>query len=99
MISNEDVKKLALLARLNLSEPEAQRLHKDLNSILGYMERLQKVDVSKVDPMSHVHGATNVFREDELKPSLPVEAALELAPDHSGRFIRVPIVIDQGGEN
>lgn len=99
MISDEDVKKLAHLARLNPSEQETHRLRQDLNSILGYVEGLQKVDVSKAEPMSHVHGSTNVFREDLLSPSLPVDAALELAPDHSGRFIRVPIVIDQSGEN
>lgn len=99
MISEKDILKLARLARLTVQSDEVSRLVGDLNSILGYVEKLQSVDVSKIEPMSHVHGVTNVFREDIAEPSLPIEQTLAAAPDASGRFIRVPIVIDQGGEN
>lgn len=99
MISESDVQKLARLARLTLSGAETTKLTGDLNSILGYVEMLKSVDVSKIEPMSHVHGSTNVFRADAVEQSLPVEDALKGAPDSSGRFIRVPIVIDPGAEN
>lgn len=99
MITKEDVFKLARLSRLLVNDAEATKLLQDLNSILGYVARLEQVDVSKVEPMSHVHGSTNVFREDAQEPSLPSQCVVDMAPDHSGRFIRVPIVIDQSGEN
>lgn len=99
MISKEDILKLARLSRLVVNDAEATRLLQDLNSILGYVARLEQVDVSKVEPMSHVHGSTNVYREDVVEPSLPSQSAMDMAPDHSGRFIRVPIVIDQGTEH
>jgi aspartyl-tRNA(Asn)/glutamyl-tRNA(Gln) amidotransferase subunit C len=99
MISKEDILKLARLSRLVVNDAEATRLLQDLNSILGYVARLEQVDVSKVEPMSHVHGSTNVYREDIVEQSLPSQSVLDMAPDHSGRFIRVPIVIDQGTEH
>ena len=99
MISKEDILKLARLSRLVVNDAEATRLLQDLNSILGYVARLEQVDVSKVEPMSHVHGSTNVYREDVVEPSLPSQSVMDMAPDHSGRFIRVPIVIDQGTEH
>lgn len=99
MISEADILKLARLAKLTLGKEEASKLTNDLNSILGYVKNLEAVDVSKIEPMSHVHGITNVFRDDKIEPSLPVEQTLAGAPDSSGRFIRVPIVIDQGTEH
>ncbi|MBN8551231.1 MAG: Asp-tRNA(Asn)/Glu-tRNA(Gln) amidotransferase subunit GatC [Deltaproteobacteria bacterium] len=99
MISESDLVKLARLARLTLSGAETTKLTGDLNSILGYVKVLESVDVSKIEPMSHVHGSTNVFRNDVVEPSLPVEQVLAGAPDSSGRFIRVPIVIDPGAEH
>jgi aspartyl-tRNA(Asn)/glutamyl-tRNA(Gln) amidotransferase subunit C len=99
MISESDILKLARLARLTLSGDATKQLTGNLNSILGYVKTLESIDVSKIEPMSHVHGVTNVFREDTVEPSLPIEKTLENAPDSSGRFIRVPIVIDQGTEH
>jgi aspartyl-tRNA(Asn)/glutamyl-tRNA(Gln) amidotransferase subunit C len=49
--------------------------------------------------MSHVHGSKNIFREDVVEPSMPTEEGLSNAPDRSGRFFRVPIIIEQNGEN
>lgn len=99
MISESDIVKLAKLSRLKLSPSETSKLTTDLNSILEYAKVLQSIDVSKIEPMSHVHGSTNIFREDAVRPSFPVEQTLANAPDSSGRFIRVPIVIDPGAEN
>lgn len=75
------------------------RLTENLNSILGYVQRLETVDVKEVAPMSHVHGSTNVFRADEVTAPMPVEEALQNAPDSLGRFIRVPIIIGQPTES
>lgn len=99
MINEDDVNKIAKLAYLIVSKEENQKLQKELNSILEYVKKLESADVSQVTAMSHVHSATNVFREDVVQDSLPNEEALKNAPDRSGRFIRVPIIIDQSGEN
>lgn len=96
MISDDDVKKIAKLAYLYVSDAENKSLTGELNSILGYVEQLSKVDVSGVEPLSHVHGSTNVLREDVTQPSMDNAAGLSNAPDRSGRFIRVPIVVGQG---
>ncbi len=99
MITKEQVLKVAALAHLRPTEDEVSRLTKNLNSILDYVERLAAVDVKDIVPMSHVHGSTNVFREDAVTPSFPIERVLQNAPDAAGRFIRVPIVVGQSEEH
>ena len=64
MISKNEIKKLAELARIHLSEKEEKELAKDLENILGYMEKLKEVDVSGVPEMTHAVDVRNVFRED-----------------------------------
>lgn len=99
MIDENEIRKLARLAHLKLEETEIGELSKDLNSILEYVKTLEKVDVKNVEPMSHVHGSINIFRDDIAEPSMPIEKSLSNAPDTSGRFIRVPIIIEQSGES
>lgn len=99
MIGEDEVRKIARLAHLKLNDSELMGFTKEVNSILDYINQLQKVDVSSIQPLSHVHGAVNIFREDEVKPSLSNEDALSNAPDTSGRFFKVPIIIEQSGEN
>ena len=94
-LSREEALKVAKLASLEVSDAEADAVTEKLNAILGYINRLQAVNVEGVEPMSHVHGSTNVFREDKLLPSLPVKELLAIAPASSGRFIKVPIVIEE----
>lgn len=94
-LSREEALKVAKLACLKISDEEASTLTTNLNDILGYVGMLSQVDVSGVEPTSHAHGSSNVFREDTLLPSLPVESLLKIVPASSGRFIKVPIVIDQ----
>ena len=65
MISKDDIKKLAELARIHLTEKEEKELEKDLSSILGYVEKLKEVDVSNVPEMTHATDSKNVFRADE----------------------------------
>lgn len=94
MISADEVRKLAQLAHLSLSDDEVNALTRELGSILDYVKQLDALDVAEVEPMSHVHGVTNVMREDEVQPSLDVKDMLGNAPDSSGRFLRTPIIIE-----
>ena len=95
MISEDDVKKIASLAHLGLSDGELKKLPAELGSILDYVQQLQKLPLDGVEPTSHVHGSKNIFREDQVELSMPTEEGLQNAPDTSGRFIRVPIIIEQ----
>ncbi len=94
-VSVEEVERIARLAHLILSSQEKEKFTRQLNLILEYMEQLNSVDTSNVEPMSHPLGLTNVFREDEVRPSLPVDEALKNAPDRSGNYFRVPKVIQK----
>jgi aspartyl-tRNA(Asn)/glutamyl-tRNA(Gln) amidotransferase subunit C len=92
-VTIKDVEYVASLARLEFTEAEREKLVQQLNEILAYMEKLNELDTSKVEPLAHVIELSNVFREDALIPSLPREEALKNAPDTSGKFFRVPKVI------
>lgn len=95
MLSKELIRKLAKLARLQVEETEVDPLLRDLNSILGYIQQLDKVDVSTVAPLSQVNGLTNVFRNDLIADPLSAEDSLRNAPDLSGRYIRVPLIVEE----
>ena len=92
----DDVKHVAKLARLALSDAELQRLGGQLESILEYVDKLGRADVSGVEPMAHALPMHNVLREDVIEPSLPLEQVLANAPDTDGPFFKVPKVI--GGD-
>ncbi|MGC1275591.1 MAG: Asp-tRNA(Asn)/Glu-tRNA(Gln) amidotransferase subunit GatC [Planctomycetaceae bacterium] len=95
-LSRRDVEKVALLARLHLSDPELDRMTQQLGTILGYVERLGEVDTEGVEPMAHAVERTNVFRDDVETPMLPREAALANAPKTDGRYFLVPQILDAG---
>ncbi len=90
----EEVEHVALLARLELTAAEKEKLTQDLNTILGHFERLQELDTSDVPPTSHAIPMANVFREDEVRPSLPRESFLKEAPDAREGFLVVPRIVD-----
>jgi aspartyl-tRNA(Asn)/glutamyl-tRNA(Gln) amidotransferase subunit C len=92
----EDVKEVAKLARLALSEQQLARLTSQLEGILGYVGKLQKLDVSNVEPMAHALPVHNIFRDDIPKPGMPLEKVLQNAPETDGPFFKVPKVI--GGD-
>lgn len=94
MISDSEIRKLATLARLSVTQDELASYERDLNCILDYVKMLQNVDVKEIEPMSHVHGVSNVFREDEVEESLPLEQALSNAPEDHGRFFKTPLIIE-----
>jgi len=92
-ILKKDVEYAARLARLKLSETEKEAHAEQLNKILGYMGKLNQLDTTHIKPTSHVVEMQNVFREDTVKPSSPVDNALQNAPDKKNNFFRVPKVI------
>jgi aspartyl-tRNA(Asn)/glutamyl-tRNA(Gln) amidotransferase subunit C len=92
-VTVHDVEHVAALARLSFSEEEKHKLTAQLNEILRYMEQLNTLDTSDVEPLSHVIELQNVFRQDVLRPSLPREEALKNAPAHTEEFFKVPKVI------
>jgi aspartyl-tRNA(Asn)/glutamyl-tRNA(Gln) amidotransferase subunit C len=91
-VTIEEVAYVAALARLSLSEKEKEMYTHQLNGILAYMEQLNRLDTSKVEPLAHVTGALNVMRDDAVTPSLPREEALKNAPERTEKFFKVPSV-------
>jgi aspartyl-tRNA(Asn)/glutamyl-tRNA(Gln) amidotransferase subunit C len=89
----DDVRKVARLARLALDDVTLQRLTGQLEAILGYVEKISQADVTGVEPMAHALPLHNVFREDVVTPSLPLEKVLQNAPASDGPFFKVPKVI------
>jgi aspartyl-tRNA(Asn)/glutamyl-tRNA(Gln) amidotransferase subunit C len=94
MISREDVLHVARLARLELSEPELERMREQLNSILTYIDRLKELDVTGVEPTSHAVPMVNVMRDDVVVPSFPRDEMLANAPDRVGELVRVPRILE-----
>ena len=90
----EQVRKVARLARLDLSDGDLAIMARQLTDILGYVDQLRELDTTGVEPMAHPLPLQNVFREDEPWPSLTVDAALRNAPNRSGDFFAVPAVLD-----
>lgn len=93
-ITKREVGHVAKLARLELSEEEQEVFTKQLNSILTYVEKLNELDTKDIEPISHVLPIRNVFKEDEVKESLPRERALSNASDKTEEFYRVPKIIE-----
>jgi aspartyl-tRNA(Asn)/glutamyl-tRNA(Gln) amidotransferase subunit C len=90
MIDREQVLHVARLARLRLSDEEVARMQGELSTILDHIEKLNELDLEGVEPTSHVVELENVLREDETRPSLRREKALEQAPDVAAAGFRVP---------
>lgn len=94
IIKKEDVLHIAVLSKLKFSDDEAEKFKGELNSILGYIEKLSELDTENVEPTSHVLDLYSVTREDAAKPELGVEKALANAPEPEHGHFRVPRVIE-----
>ena len=92
-LTREEVLHVAELARLSLSPGEIELFTGQLNEILAYVEKLQELDTRGVAPLAHVIPLGNVFREDQVLESLPLDAALENAPAREDGNFLVPRII------
>jgi aspartyl-tRNA(Asn)/glutamyl-tRNA(Gln) amidotransferase subunit C len=93
-ITKDEVKHIAQLSRLSLSESDIDVFSGQLSTIIEYVEQLNRLDTGGVEPTSHVLPLDNVMRDDAQTASLPREAALKNAPDSNGKFYRVPKIIE-----
>lgn len=93
-ISMQDVEHVAKLARLDLTEEEKQTFTGQLNAILKYAEQLNSIDTDGVEPTSHVVPMSNVMREDEVRPSLPLDKVFLNAPDEEDGQFKVPAILE-----
>ena len=98
MIDREEVKKVANLARLNITEAEEVAFTTQLNSILEYFDQLSELDTTDVKPTTRAIETSNVTRTDTLTPFPDKEDLLKAAPEQQGEFFRVPKIIstDEG---
>jgi aspartyl-tRNA(Asn)/glutamyl-tRNA(Gln) amidotransferase subunit C len=94
-ITPEDVRHVARLARLELSEAELERMRAEMDAILAYMDKLRSLDTTGVEPTSHAVPLRNVMRDDEPRLSFPRDDMLANAPDRAGDFFRVPRIIEE----
>ena len=93
-LSIDEVRKVAKLARLDMSEADLAAMQVQLSAILAYVDQLSALNTDGVEPMAHPLPMQNVFRDDVPAPSLPVNAALQNAPDRAGDYFAVPAVFD-----
>lgn len=96
-LTEADVAKVAMLARLALSAREVESLTGQLTQIVGFVSQLAEVDTSAVEPLAHPLDTQNVFRDDEPAASLSTAAALQSAPRHDGECFLVPAVLGESG--
>lgn len=96
-LSRQDVAKVALLARLALTDEELERMTGELSKIVGFVSQLGELDTASVEPLAHPLDTKNVFRADEPAASLTTEQALAAAPRHDGSCFLVPAVLGESG--
>ncbi|HVV16285.1 MAG TPA: Asp-tRNA(Asn)/Glu-tRNA(Gln) amidotransferase subunit GatC [Polyangia bacterium] len=96
-ITPDEVRELALLARLALSEQEVARMTGDLGAILTYVDALRELDTSGVEPMTHAVPFDCPLRDDRVAPSLSIDAALANAPRREASFFQVPRIVPGPG--
>ncbi|PKQ30160.1 MAG: Asp-tRNA(Asn)/Glu-tRNA(Gln) amidotransferase GatCAB subunit C [Actinobacteria bacterium HGW-Actinobacteria-10] len=98
-ISEEQVRHVALLARLALSDEQVAQYGEDLNSILSHIDTIRQLDLEGVEPTAHPLEVVNVVRCDQVRPGLTREAALLNAPDSDGTAFLIPQIVGPGGDD
>ncbi|MDF2855393.1 MAG: glutamyl-tRNA amidotransferase [Neobacillus sp.] len=94
-ISNKEVKHVANLARLAITDEEVEKMTKELDAIITFAEQLNELDTENVEPTYHVLDMKNVLREDVAQEGLPREEVLKNAPDHQDGQIKVPPIMSE----
>jgi aspartyl-tRNA(Asn)/glutamyl-tRNA(Gln) amidotransferase subunit C len=92
-VNDQLVDKLAHLSRLQFSDTEKEGIKNDLQRMIGFVEKLNELDLAGVEPLLHMSPEVNVLRDDELRGSVSREEALRNAPLHDEQFFKVPKVI------
>jgi aspartyl-tRNA(Asn)/glutamyl-tRNA(Gln) amidotransferase subunit C len=95
IIDKDTVEKVANLARLELAEDEKDAMIKDMNKILGFMDKLNEMDTRGVEPLIYMTDEINGTREDEIKQLITTEEGLKNAPKHTGEYFLVAKVIEK----
>lgn len=93
-LSRDQVQKIAMLARLELTEEEETRLARQLGQILEYIETLQEIDTTDVAPTAHIVDSENPMREDRVTNAPQADAMLANAPERDGDHFKVPKIIE-----
>ncbi|BAY82768.1 glutamyl-tRNA (Gln) amidotransferase subunit C [Calothrix parasitica NIES-267] len=93
MIDREQVRKVALLARLELTDEEEEKFTTQLGDILDYFEQLSELDVTDIEPTTRAIDVSNVTREDKLQPYPNREEILQSAPEQEGEYFKVPKIM------
>ncbi|MDD5679678.1 MAG: Asp-tRNA(Asn)/Glu-tRNA(Gln) amidotransferase subunit GatC [Candidatus Omnitrophica bacterium] len=94
-ITKNDVKYIANLARLKLTEKEIEYFTGQLRNIISYVDQLKELDTADIEPTTHAMPIKNVFRADAVRPSLNVEDVLKNAPAKEGNLFKVPRIIEE----
>ena len=92
-VTDKLVEKVAHLARLKFDDSEKEAIKKDLRRMIEFADKLNELDLENVEPLLHMSEEVNMLREDEIKGSVSCEEALKNAPEHNGKFFKVPKVI------
>jgi aspartyl-tRNA(Asn)/glutamyl-tRNA(Gln) amidotransferase subunit C len=92
-ISQETIQHLAHLARLSFEPVQQARIQQDLSNMVGFIEQLQEVDTTGVEPLLFMSEATNIWRTDEISGSITQQEALKSSPIASEYYFKVPTVI------
>jgi aspartyl-tRNA(Asn)/glutamyl-tRNA(Gln) amidotransferase subunit C len=93
-ITKEQVKHVANLARLEITEEEAEMFTDNLTAIISFAEQLNELDTDEIEPTTHVLDLKNVMRKDEPRQWITREEALKNAPDHKDGQFRVPSILE-----
>jgi len=96
-INKDTVRYTANLARIELSDKELEHFTGQIDKILGYVEKLNTLDVTHLEPTSHALELKNVYREDIVKKSIPAQDAVKNAPSRENNLFKVPKIIDVEG--
>jgi len=94
-LDDNQVRHVAKLSRLQLTDQQIHHFAGQLSAVLDYVSKLNELDVEGVEPMAHAADVSNVLRKDQPQPGMPVDKALENAPDASDPFFKVPKILGQ----
>ena len=92
-INQVKIKKLANLSRLNLNKSEIQNLFTDLKKILDFIDKLDEVNTENVQPLTHIHKAGNIYRDDNVSCEDIKASVLKQAPNHNSDYFKVPKIL------